>query len=345
MKALLISDDREKIVEYKDIEDIQELPLAPGEVLTKVLFSSLCHSDLHVAENGNQSNFGLSVGHESIHKIIRVGDHVTNLEVGDYVAFPAGLHDACGTCKFCLKGEEVFCENAVFTTSPKRGGTMQEYTIESADFCTKVSANVDLGKACIITCAGITVYKGLKIANLKPGEFVAIYGIGGLGNVAIEYAKNVFNAKVIAVGSNPESLKIAKSKGADYVINWKETNLVEEINKITDNQGVDVALVTSSTATLYKQLFNTVSRLGRIIPIGISNETIEMGLPDLVLNGKQILGSLIGTRKDLEESLQALYDGKVNPEFEYKPLSHAPKYFKLMQEFKLHKRIVFDCSK
>ncbi|AGR40736.1 zinc-binding dehydrogenase [Spiroplasma taiwanense] len=283
------------------------------------------------------------MGHESVGEIIKLGNEVTNLKIGDIVAFPAGLHNACGKCYFCINEEEVFCENATFTSS--RGyGTMQDECIEKASFCVKVPDGVNLAQACVITCAGLTVYKGLKIAQPKQGDFVAIYCIGGLGNIAIEYAKNIFKTKVIAIGSNKKSLEIAKEKGADYIINWKEENVDYAIKKITNN-GVAVALVTSSTSDQFEMAYRNLKSVGKLIAIGLPKAKLEIDIIDLVLTAKQIIGTLVGTRKDLEESLDYFSKGLINPDLVVEPLIKAPEYFKLMEENKLHTRIVFDFNK
>lgn len=341
MKAVLISEDTNKIVELKDIPEPKIF--GDDEVVVEITYCSLCHSDLSLA-NGDWGTreIGESVGHENVGHIVKVGKNVTNVKIGDNVAFAAGLHNACGKCKFCLAGEEVFCDEVRFGPVQSEG-TMQKYTVEKGAFCTKLPDNIDLPKASVVTCAGVTVYKALKIAHIRLGEWVAIYGIGGLGNMAIEYAKNVFQAKVIAVGSNKDSLAIAKVKGADAIINWKEQDLATEISKITDGKGVDVALQTSSSIKLFQQSYDTLGKMGRLSIVGLpSSGALQVPIYDLIMNGKQVLGSLIGTRQDLIEAIGYLAEGKVNPELEVVSIDEAEKYFKLMSEGKLFKRIVFD---
>lgn len=258
------------------------------------------------------------------------------------MANAAGLHNACGKCKFCLAKEEVFCDEVRFGPVQSEG-TMQKYTVEKSDFCIKLPDNINLPKASVVTCAGLTVYKALKIAHIKPGEWVAIYGIGGLDNMAIEYAKNVFQAQVIAVGSNKDSLAIAKTKGADAIINWKEQDLAIEISKITNGRGVDVALQTSSSIKLFQQSYDTLGKMGRLSVVGLpSSGSLQIPIYDLVMGGKQVLGSLIGPRQDLIEALDYLAQGKVNPELEVVSIDEAEKYFKLMSQGRLPKRIVFE---
>ncbi|AKU79998.1 zinc-binding dehydrogenase [Spiroplasma turonicum] len=339
MRAIIVSDNKEEIV--KLVEQEEPKNLKNGEVLVQTTLCSLCHSDLHMAQN--PLNIGVSIGHESIGKVLKVGEGVNKLKVGDLVGFPAGLHGACGSCYYCKNNDEVFCEQAEYTT--ERGyGTMQDLSIEREDYCIKLPDNIDLGAACIATCAGITVYKGFKSSKIKEGSIVAIFGIGGLGNVAVEYAKNFYKAKVIAIGSNKDSLEIAKNKGADYVINWKEENFKEKLYSISP-RGVDVSLVTSSTSEQFKMAYETLSPTGQLIAIGLPPENLEINIPDLVIGGKQIIGSLIGNRNDLKECFDHLVKKIFNPEYEIVNIEEAPKYFKLMKDNKLFKRIVFNFNK
>ncbi|MCL6428610.1 alcohol dehydrogenase [Spiroplasma sp. JKS002669] len=340
MEIAVASSKANEIIELVKVPDLKKIK--DDEVLVKTLFCSLCHSDLHVALDFKaEKNYKISVGHETVAQVVEVGKDVTNVKVGDAVAFPAGLHNACGKCKNCLKGEEVFCDNAEFVMSETKSGTMQDYSIEKGSFCTVVPKNIDLAKACVITCAGLTVYKALKVADVQENDYLAIYGIGGLGQVAIEYAKNVFKAKVIAIGSNLESLKIAKDKGADFIINWKSENVDERIKEITNNKGFDQVLFTSSSAQLLENSIKNLAKLGKITVVGLDRADFNVNIADLVLNGKQILGSLVGTRQDLVEALDAFEKGLVNPEINIEPIAKAPEYFKLMNQGKLFKRIVF----
>ena len=340
MEIAVASSKANEVIDLKKVPDIKEIKT--DEVLVKTLFCSLCHSDLHWAlDLKEQKNYEVSIGHETIAKVVKVGENVTNVKVDDIVAFPAGLHNACGKCKNCLKGEEVFCDNAEFGMTPMKPGTMQDYSVEKGAFCTIVPKNIDLAKACVITCAGLTVYKALKVANVQANDYLAIYGIGGLGQVAIEYAKNVFKAKVIAIGSNLDSLKIAKDKGADFIINWKSENVDQRVKEITNNKGFDQVLFTSSSAQLLENAIQNLSKLGKITVIGLDRTTFNVNISDLVMNGKQILGSLVGTRQDLIEAFAAFEKGLVNPEISIEPIAKAPQYFKLMNEGKLFKRIVF----
>ncbi|ASP28654.1 alcohol dehydrogenase, propanol-preferring [Spiroplasma corruscae] len=342
MRAIFGSKDKNKLVELKNVE--VPTNISEDEVLVKTLYCSLCHSDLS-AVNGEWGEVReTSVGHESIAEVVRVGTSVKNLNVGDFVVGPAGLRGACQECKYCLRGEEVFCDEVVFTSS--RGyGTMQDYTVEKAEFSIKVPKDTDLASACIITCAGVTVYKGLKLAKPIKGDYVAIFGIGGLGNIAIEYAKNVFGLKVIAVGSNEKSLDIAKSKGADLIINWKKEDVDKVIKEFTNGKGLDLAMVTSSTLDQFDLAYRNLGKLGKLCSIGLPNGSINTNIIDITLGQKMVYGSLVGTREDLIEALDALYQKKVVPDFEVVSINEFEKYFKLMDENKLHTRVVFDFNK
>ncbi|QGS51465.1 alcohol dehydrogenase catalytic domain-containing protein [Spiroplasma tabanidicola] len=342
MRAVFGSKKPGKVAELREVE--KPTVIKDDEVLVKTLYCSLCHSDLSLAKGDWGEVSDSSVGHESLGEVVQVGANVKDLKVGDYVAGPAGLRGACQKCKYCLRGEEVFCDEVVFTG--QRGyGTMQDYTVEKAAYSIKVPKDTDLAAACIITCAGITVYKGFKLANPIKGDTVAIFGIGGLGNVAIEYAKNVFGLKVIAVGSNEKSLEIAKQKGADLIINWKQDDVDKKIKDFTNGVGLDLAMVTSSTLPQFELAYRNLGKLGKLCSIGLPAGKLETDILDITLGQKMVYGSLVGTRQDLREALEALYEKKVNPDFEVKSINEAEKYFELMDQNKLHTRIVFDLTK
>lgn len=189
----------------------------------------VCHTDLHVAAGDYGNKAGTVLGHEGIGIVKEIGSDVTSLKIGDRVSV-AWFFEGCGHCEYCVSGNETFCrevKNAGYSVD----GGMAEQAIVSADYAVKVPEGLDPIQASSITCAGVTTYKAIKVSGIKPGQWIAIYGAGGLGNLAIQYAKNVFNAKVIAVDVNSEKLELAKKIGADLVINSLEEAAAEVIQE------------------------------------------------------------------------------------------------------------------
>ncbi len=202
---------------YVDIVEKQLRPLRDNEALVDVEYCGVCHTDLHVANGDFGEQPGRVIGHEGIGIVREIGADVHSLKVGDRV-FIAWFFEGCGHCEYCTTGRETFCreaKNAGYTVD----GAMAEQAIVVADYAVKVPDNLDPVAASSITCAGVTTYKAIKESKIRPGEWLTVFGAGGLGNLAIQYAKNVFNAKLAVVDINDDKLALAQKLGADLVIN------------------------------------------------------------------------------------------------------------------------------
>ena len=214
MKAAVVSSINPGKVEIVD----REVPtIGPGQALVDVEYCGVCHTDLHVVKGDFGEVPGRVPGHEGIGIVKEIANDVTSLKVGDRVSI-AWFYQGCGTCEYCLTGRETFCrsvKNAGFSVD----GAMAQQCIVEADYAVKVPEGLDPAQASSITCAGVTCYKAIKVADIRPGQWIAIFGCGGLGNLAIQYAKHVFNAKVIAIDINDDKLDLAKEVGADLVCN------------------------------------------------------------------------------------------------------------------------------
>ncbi|WYJ85690.1 alcohol dehydrogenase [Enterococcus sp. 12C11_DIV0727] len=223
-------------------------------------------------------------------------------------------------------------------------GAMAEQCIVKADYAVKVPEGLDPAQASSISCAGVTCYKAIKVSDVKPGQWVAIYGIGGLGNLAIQYAKNVFNAKVIAVDINDDKLEFAKELDADLVC-----------NPLTDGDagawiqekvgGAHAAVVTAVSKVAFNQAVDSVRAAGKVVAVGLPPETMDLAIVKTVLDGIQIVGSLVGTRKDLEEAFQFGAEGKVVPVVERRCLNEVNDIFEEMEQGKIKGRMVVDLKK
>lgn len=177
----------------------------------------VCHTDLHVKNGDFGDKTGVILGHEGIGVVAEVGPGVTSLKPGDRASV-AWFYEGCGHCEYCNSGNETLCRSVKNAGYSVDGG-MAEECIVVADYAVKVPDGLDSAAASSITCAGVTTYKAVKLSKIRPGQWITIYGLGGLGNLALQYAKNVFNAKVIAIDVNDEQLKLATEMGADLAIN------------------------------------------------------------------------------------------------------------------------------
>jgi propanol-preferring alcohol dehydrogenase len=189
----------------------------------------VCHTDLHVKNGDFGDKTGVILGHEGIGIVKEVGPGVKSLKVGDRASV-AWFFEGCGHCEYCNSGNETLCRDVKNAGYSVDGG-MAEECIVTADYAVKVPDGLDSAAASSITCAGVTTYKAVKVSGIKPGQWIAIYGLGGLGNLALQYAKNVFNAKVIALDVNDEQLKLAASMGADLTINSRSEDAAKIVQE------------------------------------------------------------------------------------------------------------------
>ena len=182
----------------------------------------------------------------------------------------------------------------------------------------KVPEKLDPAAASSITCAGVTTYKAVKVSNVKPGQWLGVFGIGGLGNLALQYAKNVMGAKIVAFDINDDKLAFAKELGADAIINSKDVDPVAEVMKLTDNKGLDATVVTSVAKTPFNQAVDVVKAGARVVAVGLPVDKMNLDIPRLVLDGIEVVGSLVGTRQDLREAFEFAAENKVTPVIEFK---------------------------
>lgn len=313
-------------------------PLKHGEAALKMECCGVCHTDLHV-KNGDFGEVpGITLGHEGIGVVSAVGEGVTSLKVGDRASV-AWFYQGCGHCEYCVSGNETLCRSVKNAGYSVDGG-MAEECIVVADYAVKVPDGLDSFAASSITCAGVTTYKAVKISDIKPGRWIAIYGLGGLGNLALQYAKNVFNAKVIAIDVNDGQLEFAKQIGADLTINSKTQNAEEIIQQQTG--GAHAAVVTAVAKAAFNSAVNAVRAGGKVVAVGLPPESMDLSIPRLVLDGIQVVGSLVGTREDLKEAFQFAAEGKVTPKVTKRPLGDINAIFDEMKAGTIRGRMVID---
>lgn len=340
MKAVVVNENGTG--EVKVVE--KEIPkVGAGEALVEVEYCGVCHTDLHVANGDFGKVPGRILGHEGIGIVKEVAPDVKTLKIGDRISI-AWFFEGCGVCEYCTTGRETLCRNVKNAGYSVDGG-MAEYCLVTADYAVKVPDGLDPAQASSITCAGVTCYKAIKVSDVKPGQWIAIYGCGGLGNLAIQYAKHVFNAHVIAVDINEDKLNLAREVGADYIINGKKTaDPAAEIKKLT-NGGAHATVVTAVSKVAFNQAIDSVRAAGKVVAVGLPSETMDLPIVKTVLDGIEVIGSLVGTRKDLEEAFQFGAEGKVVPIVEKRAIEEAPEIFKEMEEGKIQGRMVLDMKK
>lgn len=339
MKAVVVNSKSRANVEVVE-KDLR--PLEAGEALVNTEFCGICHTDLHVAAGDFGDEEGRILGHEAVGIVEKIADDVTSLKVGDRVSI-AWMFKACGRCEYCVTGKETFCRNVKNSGFSVDGG-MAEQCIVHADYAVKVPEGLDPAQASSITCAGVTTYKAIKVSGIKPGQWIAIYGCGGLGNMAIQYAKNVYNAKVIAIDINDDKLALAKEIGADIIIN-PATQGNADILIQEQVGGAHAAVVTAVSKAAFNSAVDSVRACGTVVACGLPVDTMDLNIPRLVLDGIEVIGSLVGTRKDLEEAFQFGAEGKVLPIVATRKLEDVQDIFEEMEAGKIQGRMVIDFNK
>ena len=269
-----------------------------------------------------------------------IAPDVKSLKIGDRVSV-AWFFEGCGTCEYCTTGRETLCR-AVKNAGYSVDGGMAEQCIVTADYAVKVPDELDPAQASSITCAGVTTYKAIKEAKVEPGQWVVLYGAGGLGNLAVQYAKKVFNAHVVAVDINNDKLALAKEVGADIVINGLEVEDVPGLIKEKTDGGAHSAVVTAVSKVAFNQAVDSVRAGGRVVAVGLPSEMMELSIVKTVLDGIQVIGSLVGTRKDLEEAFQFGAEGLVVPVVQKRPVEDAVAIFDEMEKGQIQGRMVLD---
>lgn len=288
-----------------------------GEILVRIEASGLCHTDIHAARGDwpVKPNPPFVPGHEGVGIVERVGAGVTEHAVGDRVALP-WLGWACGTCDYCVTGWETLCE-AQRNTGYAVDGAHAEYAIASARYAVRVPDGVDPFEAAPLTCAGVTTYKAVKVAGVRPGERVAIFGIGGLGHLAQQYAQ-LFGGETVAVDVTDEKLALATSLGATHTVNAAVTDPVTPILALG---GVDVAIVLAASPTVIEQAHRCLRRGGRLVLVSLPKDNrITLPVFETVLKGITVLGSIVGTRADLAEVFRLHAAGRTRVVYEVRKL-------------------------
>ena len=321
---------------------IEEMPVKePGEneILVRVVTCGVCHTDLHACEGDwpVKPKMPLIPGHEAIGYVVALGRGVKTVKEGDIVGVP-WLYSACGCCDYCTTGWETLCEGQQNGGYSVDGG-YAEYVIADARYVAHFPPNTNFLEIAPIVCAGVTVYKGLKETDTRPGEWVAISGIGGLGHLAVQYAK-AMGLHVAAIDVSDEKLALAKKLGADITVNAREGDPGPALKKQTG--GMHGVLVTAVSPIAFKQGIAALRRKGTISLNGLPPGSFDLPIFETVLNRYTVRGSIVGTRKDMQEAISFAVEGKVKATVHAAKLEDINTIFDTMKKGEIDGRIVME---
>jgi propanol-preferring alcohol dehydrogenase len=270
----------------------------PGQVLVRLETCGVCHTDIHAARGDwpVKPSLPFIPGHEGVGvvEVLGPGEQVRSL--GERVAI-AWLGSACGHCSYCVSGRETLCESQT-NSGYSVNGAYAQYAVADGRYVVPVPDGVSAFDAAPLTCAGVTTYKAVKVAGVGPADRVAVYGVGGLGHLAVQYAR-LAGGFVTAVDVEPGKLELARELGADHVVNALTSDPVAEIR---GRGGVDVALALAASPRSFEQAFASLRRGGRLVCVALpADGTLTVPIFDTVLGGISVIGSIVGTRQDLAE--------------------------------------------
>ena len=319
------------------IEEVPVPDVPEGQILVKIAASGVCHTDLHAAHGDwpVKPSLPFIPGHEGVGHVAAVGRGVKYVKEGDRVGVP-WLHTACGHCEHCITGWETLCDEQQMTGYTVNGG-YAEYVLADPGYVGHLPANADFAAIAPVLCAGVTVYKGLKSLDCKPGDWVVISGIGGLGHMAVQYAK-VMGFHVIGVDIDDTKLALATKLGADMVINAGTQDPVAEVQRAL--RGAHGVLVTAVSRGAFAQAVGMLHKRGTMALVGLPPGDFALPIFDVVLNAKTVRGSIVGTRKDLQEALDFAGEGKVHAVYSTDKLDNINAIFDKMLHGDIEGRIV-----
>lgn len=335
MRAAVVKEFQKPLV----CEDVSIPQPQAGQIQVKIVATGVCHTDLHAATGDwpVKPKLPFIPGHEGVGFVSAVGSGVTFVKEGDRVGVP-WLYSSCGHCTYCLGGWETLCK-AQFNTGYSVNGSFAEYIIADPNFVGHIPNGVDSMEIAPILCAGVTVYKGLKMTDTKPGNWVVISGVGGLGHMAVQYAK-AMGLNVAAVDIDDKKLALAKQLGASVTVNALNTDPVAFFKK--EISGAHGVLVTAVSLKAFEQAQGMLRRGGTVVLNGLPPGSFPISIFNMVLDGITVRGSIVGTRLDLQESLDFAAEGKVKATITIEKLENINSVFDQMKQGTINGRIVLD---
>lgn len=346
-KAAVLSEINQPYVIKEDHPVKQPSELAPGECLVKLEYAGVCHSDLHVskADWSRKPIIPLVGGHEGVGYVVAIGEHSPDgpVKIGDRVGIK-WIGNVCLRCEMCRKGNESCC---LLSFQRSHGyqihGTFADYVVSYINYVTPIPEGLDSAAATPILCAGLTVYKALKQANVQIGDWVAISGAGGgLGHLAIQYAV-AMGLRVLAIDTGETKKQLCLKLGAEKWVDFREsTDLTKDVTDATDGLGPQAAIIAAGDARPFNQALLYLRFTGTMVAVGMpgGNAMINAPIPLLIAKCLRIIGSSIGNRQDITEALQIAAQGKVKCQYEVRQLNELNEIFADLEEGKVAGRIV-----
>lgn len=335
MKAAVLKGFGQALV----FEDVPAPAPGPGEILLRVAACGVCHSDLHLARGEWDLlkpivKLPLILGHEVAGAVAAVGEGVEGLAAGDAAGVP-WLHYTCGECEYCREGRETLCLKQKITGVTVDGG-FAEYLKAPATHTVKLPAGLTAVEAAPLLCAGLTVYRAIRTSGIAAGQRLAVFGVGGLGHIAIQIAK-ALGITVAAVDVAPEKLELARACGADAAINAAEGPVHKAIKQLG---GAHVALVASGSRVAYEGALRSLRRGGTLAVVGMGPEPVPMSTVALVSGETRIIATAVGTRQDLREMLELAVTHGIRSRVETRPLEDVNDVLNAMERGALLGRVV-----
>jgi len=338
MRAAILPDFGQPLA----LEDVPRPEPEADEVLLQVEVCGVCHSDLHIAE-GDLAGFRAATkprvvpGHEVVGRVVAKGAAVEHLALGDRVGV-AWLHQTCGVCEPCREGRENLCRKAVVTGMMVDGG-YAEFMRAKASHALPIPAQLTSAEAAPLFCAGVTVYRALKNAEVGPGQRVAVFGVGGLGHLAVQMA-NAFGAEVLALDVSDDKLALARELGAAHTFKVTGSEVHKSVRKLG---GAHVAVVTSAAKAAYDLALRCLRPGGTLAVVGLPAEPLTFQALALVGGEYRIVSASVGTRDDLRATLELAVAGRVRCRVDEAPLADVNRVFERMRRGAISGRTVLRC--
>jgi propanol-preferring alcohol dehydrogenase len=339
MKAAVLREFKKPLA----IEEVGQPQPGADEILIRVEACGVCHSDVHIAD-GDWPQFAkivktpLTLGHEIAGVVVEKGSGVQDLQIGDRVGVP-WIYWTCGECESCREGNENLCRRQKITGVTVDGG-YAEFVKAPTSYALKIPDNLSSVEAAPLFCAGVTVYRALKHSGLLPGQRLAVFGIGGLGHLAVQFGRAV-GAEVVAIDISEEKLILARSLGASATINASTNNVIKELR---NRGGVHVSLVTSAARAAYETAFHCLRPTGTLLVVGLPADPICFPAILMAAGEIRIQASTVGTRQDLREVLAMAAAGKVRCQVAARPLAEVNEVLDQLRRGQVSGRLVLAPS-